>query len=300
MPGESGMKKRVDLSVVILNYNTRDMTRTCLKSVFSSRLGRYTMEVIVCDNGSTDGSLDMIRKEFPKVIRIDNKKNLGFAAGNNPGVAASAGRYILLLNTDTEVPPTTLSAVLTFMDRSPQAGAATCTLLLPDGSIDPACHRGFPSPWVALTYVTKFEKLFPKSRVFGEYHQGYKNLHEVHEVDVISGAFFLVRSDVVRQVGRLDEDYFFYGEDMDWCYRIKQAGWKIMYYPEVTILHKKKQSGRAHADRARRRQTAMYFYQYNKLFYKKHYDGKISPVIMALVYFLFDFRIFFLKHIFPE
>lgn len=293
--GNKPMKKTIDLSIVILNFNTVDLTRTCLQTVFASKLGKYTMEVIVCDNGSTDQSREMIRKEFPLVFLIDNKKNLGFAAGNNPGIRKAKGRYVLLLNTDTEIPQNTLRVMLTFMDNNSEVGASTCKLLLTDGSIDPACHRGFPAPWAAFSYFLKLEQLFPKSKLFGGYHLGYKNFETIHEVDVISGAFFLVRKEVIIQVGMLDEEYFFYGEDMDWCYRIKEAGWKIIYNPTVTTLHRKKQSGRSNVDTVRRKRTEMYFYQYNKLFYKKNYEGKIFPPLLWFIYLLFDLRIFLLK-----
>ena len=289
------MKREVDLSVVILSFNTNALLRETLAAVYKSRLGRYVLEVIVCDNGSTDGSVGLVRKEFPATTVIELKKNLGFAAGNNPGIRKASGRYILLLNSDTEVSADAFSVMIGFMDKRPDAGAATCKLILPDGSIDPACHRGFPSPRAALSYFLGLEKLFPASRFFGEYHQGYKNRTTVHDVDCISGAFFLVRREVVTRVGYLDEDYYFYGEDMDWAFRIRRAGWTIAYNPTVTVLHKKKQSGRAHADENRRLRTEYYFYKYNKLFYKKNYASRYPGAVMRLIYFLFDIRMFFIK-----
>ncbi len=289
------MKKTIDLSVIILNYNTADLTRLCLRTVFASDLGTNSMEVIVCDNGSTDGSVRMIQQEFPDVILIENGKNLGFAAGNNPGIKRARGRYLLLLNTDTEVPKNTLRAMIDFMDSHPDVGASTCKLLLPDGRIDPACHRGFPTPWVAFTYLSGLEKLFPKTRLFGEYHQGYKDLNTIHDVDCIVGAFFLVRREVVGEVGQLDEDYFMYGEDIDWAYRIRRAGWKIIYNPTVTILHKKKQSGRAHTLRKRRVTTEIYFHKYNWLFYKKHYAKTYGPLLTFFVNAFYSVRLFLLQ-----
>ncbi len=288
------LKNNPDLSVVILNYNTKDLTRVCLETVLHSTLVSYTMEVIVADNGSTDGSVGMVKKEFPGVILIQNRKNLGFAAGNNPGIKRAKGRYVLLLNTDTETPPDTIRTMIAFMDDHPQVGASTCKVLLPDGSMDPACHRGFPTPWVAFTYISKLEKLFPKTRLFGEYHQGYKDMNAVHDVDCIVGAFFLVRRDVILDVGLLDEDYFMYGEDIDWSYRIREKGWNIMFNPGVTILHKKKQSGRANMHRARRATTEVYFHTYNWLFYKKHYE-KTHPILSVFVRVFYGIRIFFLE-----
>jgi len=254
------------------------------------------MEVIVCDNGSDDGSVAMLKKEFPGVIVIDNHKNLGFAAGNNPGIRKAKGRYVLLLNTDTEVPPDTLETMISYMDTTPEAGAATCKLLLPDGSMDPSCHRGFPTPWVAFTYLSQLEKLFPRTKLFGEYHQGYKDLTSIHKVDCIVGAFFFVRRAVIDQVGLLDEDYFMYGEDIDWAYRMKQKGWNIMFNPSVTILHKKKQSGRSNTKKDRRLTTEIYFHKYNWLFYTKNYAKKYGPVITFFVDTFYTMRIFWLKN----
>ncbi len=288
-------KKMIDLSVIILNYNTVDLTRVCLKRVFSSLLDGISMEVIVCDNASSDSTDVMVQKEFKEVRFIQNGKNVGFAAGNNPGIRVANGRYILLLNSDTEVSPNAFSHMVQFMDSHTDAGAGTCKLILPDGTIDPACHRGFPTPWVALTYLMKLEALFPKSTLFGEYHQGYKDFSVAHTVDCISGAFFIVRKEVIDDIGLLDEDYFMYAEDIDWAYRIRKKGWNIWYVPDVTTLHKKKQSGRANVLRKRRVTTEIYFHQYNWLFYKKHYAGVYGPIVTGLVHIAYSLRLFLLK-----
>lgn len=289
--------KKIDLSVVILSYNTKELTRLCLKSLAGSNLSSYRMEVIVCDNGSTDGSVTMIKDEFPDVVCIDNKKNLGFAAGNNPGLKRAKGRYVLLLNSDTEVSKHALSEMIVFMDTHSDAGASTCKLTLADGTMDPACHRGFPTPWVSFTYLTKLEKLFPKTRLFGQYHQGYKDVSTVHEVDCISGAFFMVRRTAIDAVGLLDEEYFMYAEDIDWAYRIQKAGWKILYNPKVTVLHKKKQSGRANISKNRRVQTEIYFHTYNWLFYKKNFARMYGPVMTFFVDAVYTLRLFLLKRL---
>ncbi len=285
----------IDISVVILNFNTRSLTKLCLDSLKRSKLGSYTMEIIVCDNDSTDGTLEMVKKEFPDVIWIQNKENVGFAAGNNPGIRKAKGRYIVLLNSDTEVEPKAIRSMITFMDSHPKAGAATCKLMLMDGTLDPACHRGLPTPWNACTYYAKLEKLFPKVKLFSGYHQLYKDLSTIHEVDCISGAFFLVRREVIETVGLLDEEYFMYGEDIDWAYRIKEAGWQIWFNPKVTVLHKKKQSGRSHSSRERRIKTQTFFITYNKLFYIKHYEKKYPWFITWLVYRAFDLQLLLLK-----
>jgi len=289
--------KSPDVSVIILNFNTLNLTRMCLESLEKSRLGKFKMEVIVCDNASTDNTETMVRKEFPNVLMIQNGENIGFAAGNNPGIRKSKGRYILLLNSDTEVTPTAVATMIEFMDSHSKAGAATCTLVLPNGSMDPACHRGFPTPWAAATYLTKLEKILPKTKLFGEYHQGYKDLKTAHQVDAISGAFFMVRREVISKVGLLDEDYFMYAEDIDWAYRIKKAGWEIWFNPKASVLHKKKQSGRANILRKRRVTTEIYFHKYNWLFYKKNFAKTYNPVVTFLVNSFYITRLWLLENL---
>lgn len=285
----------IDVSVIILNFNTLALTKLCLQSLKQSKLGSYSMEIIVCDNASTDGTIEMVRKEFPDVLCIQNGGNIGFAAGNNPGIKRAKGRYVLLLNSDTEVTSNVMKYMITFVDSHPKAGAATCKLILTDGSMDPACHRGFPTPWPAFTYFTNLEKLFPTSRLFGQYHQGYKDVTKPHEVDSISGAFFMVRKEVIKEVGLLDEDFFMYAEDIDWAYRIKKSGWQIWFTPQVSVLHKKKQSGRSHANRERRIKAHTFFLTYNKLFYTKHYEHVYPRWVTWLVYATLDTQLWLVQ-----
>ncbi|MBI5357118.1 glycosyltransferase family 2 protein [Candidatus Collierbacteria bacterium] len=273
------------LSVIILNYNTSGLLKTCLSAVLESNgfEGR-DMEVIVVDNNSSDGSAEMVRKEFPEVKLIRNKKNLGFSAGNNVGIRKAKGGYVLLLNSDTLVEPDVLITVLKVMENDRSIGAATCLLQTSDGKIDPASHRGFPTPWNALSYFLGLEKLFPKTRLFGGYHQGWKNLKVPHEVDCISAAFMMVPAEVINQIGLLDERFFMYGEDIDWCLRIKEAGFKIFFYPGVKTLHLKKQSGREQSrDGDLRRQTQKLFMDSMWQFYKKHYFGRYPLILNWLV-----------------
>ncbi len=280
------MKPTVDASIIILSYNTKDLLLSCLTAIAKSETPNDLWEVIVVDNASIDGSISAIQNSKLKIKNlktIQNEKNLGFAAGNNVGMRVAKGNYILLLNSDTEVSPDAISSTMKFLDARPQAGAATCKLLLPDGSMDPACHRGFPTPCASLTYMVGLERLFPNSRLFGEYHQGYKDLTKPHEIDSPSGAFFMIRREVIERVGLLDESFFMYGEDLDWAYRIKQAGLSIWFYPEATVLHRKKQSGRAHEDQAVRKRTQQYFYDTMQLFYKKHYRHRYGWLISQLV-----------------
>ncbi len=276
----------INLSIIIVNFNTRELVLACIRALIASIGHDLSWELVVVDNGSSDGSLEEVKSQKSKVksfTLIENKENVGFAAANNQGIRASRGRYVLLLNSDTEVAPGALSRLARYMDEHGDVGAITARVNLSDGSLDPACHRGFPTPWAACTYFLGLEKLFPASRIFGQYHQGYKPIGQIHDVDCISGAFFLVRRSVIDAVGLLDEKFFMYGEDIDWCYRIREKGHRIVFYPEISILHKKHQSGLAHRDDGRRLQTKTYFYDAMNLFYTKHYRKRYGWLISFLV-----------------
>lgn len=277
------MTKNLDLSIVILSFNTKVLLEECLRSVTQSNFGSFTAETIVVDNSSTDQSPAIVAKKFPEVTLIALTQNLGFAAGNNIGIKKSQGRYVLLLNSDTRLNKSALKTMIEFMDKHAEAGAVTCKLLLTNGQMDPACHRGFPTPWASLTYFVGLEKLFPQSRLFGQYHEGYKDLTKVHEIDSPSGAFFLIRREAANRVGLLDEDFFMYGEDLDWAYRLREAGFKIFFNPVVTVLHRKKQSGRANIDPQVRKETERYFFDSMRLFYKKHYEEHYGWLVTQLV-----------------
>lgn len=267
---------KIRLSVIILSYNTSGLLKTCLSAVLASTgFEDKELEVIVVDNNSSDSSVEMVKKEYPEVKLIRNKKNLGFSAGNNIGIKEAGGKFLLLLNSDTLVEPDSLITVLKAMENDRSIGAATCLLQMADGKIDPASHRGFPTPWKALSYFLGFEKLFPGSSIFGGYHQGWKNLKIAHEVDCISAAFMMVSAKVIERIGLLDERFFMYGEDIDWCLRIRKAGFKIFFYPGVKTLHLKRQSGREQTkDRDLRRQTQNMFMDSMWQFYEKHHLNK--------------------------
>jgi hypothetical protein len=279
----------MELSIIIVNFNTKDITRACLDSIATWREGG-AWEIIVVDNGSTDGSREMLKK-FTDITLILNRKNLGFAKANNKGIKIAKGKYILLLNSDTEIREDSIQTMLRFMDGHLRAGAATCQLDLVNGSMDPACHRGFPTPWASFTYMIGLEKLLPRFPLVAAYHMGYKNMDIPHQVDCISGAFFLARRQALDQVGLLDEDYFMYAEDIDWAYRFKQKGWEIWYNPEASVLHKKKQSGRSNMLRSRQVITERYFHMSNWLFYKKHYEKKCGPLVSLCINIFYRIRL---------
>lgn len=289
------MNGRPDVSIIILSYNTADLTLQCLRSVYKTQWGKVTKEIFVVDNASADDTVKRIKQTYPEVLVLKNAKNVGFAAGNNVGIQKANGRYILLLNSDTEVDTDAIPVMVAFMDSHPPAGVSTCRVLLPNGSLDPASHRGFPTPWASLAYMSGLERLFPKSHLFGGYHLGYMDMDAAHEIDCPSGAFFLVRREVIDSVGMLDEDFFMYGEDIDWAYRIKEKGWEIWFNPETSILHHKKQSGRAHGDKTRRIQSEKYFLTTMRLFYQKHYEKKYCRCITMLVYLAIRIKLFLLN-----
>ena len=220
------------------------MTLRCIQKLCNAHLGAYHVEIIVVDNASTDGTAEAIQKlkrsRTPgsniRILFIKNTKNLGFAAGNNRGIRQAKGKYILLLNSDVFVESETLQKQLQFMEQHSEYAASTCRVELPSGRLDPACHRGFPTPWASFTYFTRLERIFPRLRWFGQYHQGWLDLSTTHDIEVISGAFFCARRKLFQQIGLLDEGFFMYAEDIDLCMRIRQAGLRIAFYPETSVV----------------------------------------------------------------
>ncbi len=273
----------MDLGIVIVNYNTCELLRRCLQTVFAS-VG-VTARVCVVDNASADGSADMVAAEFPQVVLIANAENLGYPTANNQGLRAlgftpqadAPPRFALLLNPDTELPPDALAKVVAFMASHPEAGVVGPKLERLDGSLDLACRRSFPTVKISFYHMTGLSRLFPRSRRFGQYNLTYLDPDETVEVDSVVGAFMLVRTAALLQVGLLDETFFMYGEDLDWAYRLKQAGWKVYYYPEVTVLHVKRASSRQNP-RAR-----VEFWRAMEIFYRKHYAAETPRPLHYLV-----------------
>jgi len=222
-------------------------------------------EVIVVDNASDDGSVEMIRQKFPSVKLFANSRNLGFAAANNIGLKEATGEYVLLLNPDTIVQEDTFRVMREYLEQHPDVGLAGCKILNPDGTLQLACRRSFPTPWVAFTKVAGLSAMFPRSKVFNKYNLEYLNPDDSYEVDAVSGSFMFVRRDILQSVGNLDEQFFMYGEDLDWCYRIKNAGWKVSYVHNTQIIHYKGESARrSDIDEVK------VFYQAMRLFVRKH------------------------------
>lgn len=231
------------LSVVFLSYNTRDLTRQALNSVLAAAEG-LEAEIFVVDNASADGSADMIAAEFPQVKLVCNEANVGFSAGNNVALRQVTGEYALLINTDTIVRRDALHAMVDFLDAHPEAGACGCKILDPDGTLQLDSRRGFPTPLAAFCKMSGLSRLFPKHPLMARYHLTHLDPEQTAEIEVLSGSCMMVRKAAMDQVGLLDEDYFMYGEDIDWCYRFHQAGWKIYYLPTTAIIHFRGESGR--------------------------------------------------------
>lgn len=268
----------MDLSIIVVSYNTKELLKQTIQSVDRVN-NNFSYEIIVVDNNSVDNSAEMIKVGFPKVILIENHENLGFAKANNKGILVAEGRYILLLNSDTEVLGDCIEKCIEYMNSNIDIGILGCKVILPDGKLDHACKRGFPTPWASLTYGLKLDKLFSKSKLFGQYDLTFLNEDEINEVDACMGAFMMVRREAISDAGLLDEDFFMYGEDIDWCYRIKNAGWKVVYYPEAKIIHYKGSSSK------KKRVKCIYeFHRAMYLFYNKHYVKKYNIFITAAVY----------------
>jgi GT2 family glycosyltransferase len=225
----------MDVSIVIVNWNTREVTCDCIESLYDQTRS-LEFEVVVIDNASADDSVEAIRRQFPDVILIENKDNRGFAAANNQGLAIAQGRYVLLLNSDTVVLDNAIEKAVEFADTRGDAAVIGCRVLNPDKSLQPTCFM-FPSVLNMLLSTTYLYKIFPRSRFFGRERMGWWNRDDVREVGVVTGCFMLTRREAIEQVGMMDEDFFMYGEETDWCYRFKQAGWKVMFTPAMEIIH---------------------------------------------------------------
>ena len=258
----------VQLSIIIVNFNVRDFLSQTIHSVKKATQS-IPSEIIVVDNHSSDGSPELVEKEFPDVVLLKNSENLGFARANNQALSRARGKFLVLLNPDTIVQEDTFQTLIQFFDSYPDAGMVGCKILNPDGTLQLACRRSFPTPWVAFTKLVGLSKIFPKSRIFGRYNLTYLNPEETTEVDAISGSFMMLRREVYQQVGPLDERFFMYGEDLDWCYRIKKAKWKIYYVPETKIIHYKgASSGKSQKD------SLLMFYRAMLQFVQKHFRGR--------------------------
>ena len=272
------------LSVIIVNYNVKHFLEQCLHSVYKAAKGLET-EIFVVDNNSVDGSAQLIREKFPDLHFIENKENVGFSRANNQAIRKATGEYILLLNPDTVVEEDTFTKVTGFMDNHPEAGGLGIKMIDGKGNFLPESKRGLPTPWVAFYKMFGLAKLFPKSRKFGKYHLSYLNPNEIHEIEILAGAFMLLRKKALDKVGLLDEAFFMYGEDIDLSYRIIQGGYKNYYFPETTIIHYKGESTKKGS-----LNYVKVFYNAMIIFARKHFSGGKAGIFAFIINLAIYFR----------
>lgn len=267
------------LSIIIVNYNTGGLLGDCLHSVKIASEQLLT-EVVVVDNRSTDHSVDDFAERFPGFQLLRNEANLGFAAANNQGLELATGKFVLFLNPDTIVPPDCFQKCLQFMETHPDAGAMGVKMTNGHGVYLKESKRGFPSPAVAFWKMTGITALFPRSRVLARYYLGHLDEDRDHAVEILSGAFMLVRKQVLDRIGGFDERFFMYAEDIDLSYRITQAGFRNYYYAGTTVLHYK--GGSTQKDRRYVKQ----FYRAMSQFVKKYYGTGPYSVLLDLAIWL--------------
>ena len=272
------MENRATLGIIIISFNVRKLLEECLESI--KRETRHTKyEIWVIDNHSRDDSVRMLKEKYPEVHLIENDENLGFTRANNQAIAKCRSDLILLLNPDTLIRDGALDKMVRFMDENPDVGVAGCRVENEDGSLQLACRRSIPTPAVAFYKLSGLSRLFPNSKVMARYNLTYLDPNTPHEVDAVSGAFLLIRKEVVDRIGMLDETFWIFGEDIDWCIRAKRAGWKVMYYPHARILHYKGVGCGTNS-----RKTSYEFYRAMYLFHKKHFARDCSPITNGLIY----------------
>jgi GT2 family glycosyltransferase len=264
----------IDLSIIIVNYNVKEFVKNLLSSI-DKATRNLKHEVIIVDNNSTDGSVAELKSDFPQHLIIENKENVGFGKANNQALEIAKGKLLLLINPDTIVREDTFDKLIHFFNSHPEAGMAGCKVLNPDGTLQLACRRSYPTPWVSFCKAAGLSTLFPNSRIFAKYNLTYLPEDEINEVDAISGAFMMFRKEVYEKIGGFDPQFFMYGEDLDLCYRTQQAGFKVYYVPDTEIIHYKGESTRrSNIDETR------IFYDAMHLFVKKHFSSSIIVEII--------------------
>ena len=268
----------MDLSIIIVNYNVKALLEQTILSVYKA-ITKLQVEIIVVDNQSADGSCEMILEKFPHVMLIANKDNRGFSKANNQGINIAKGRNVLLLNPDTVVSEDTLIKTVHFLDSNAHAGALGVKMIDGRGDFLPESKRGLPTPRVAFYKMTGLSKLFPKSKIFGVYHLSYLSENKTHPADILSGAFMMIKKEVLDKVGLLDETFFMYGEDIDLSYRILKAGYKNYYFADTTIIHYKGESTKKHSIN-----YVKIFYQAMAIFARKHYSKKQGWLFTFCIY----------------
>jgi len=266
----------MDLSIIIINHNTQVLTAQTIQSILDTK-PKITYEIIVVDNSTI--SEEQYSTLIPSVTVLSGVPNKGFAHGCNTGATMAKGNYLLFLNSDTIMQLDTLDASVAYMRQNADVGGMGVQVVLPDGSLDHACKRGFPTPWNALCYFGKLDRLFPKTAMFNGYRLNHLDRNQTHEVDAVTGAYLMMPAKLYHELGGFDETYFMYGEDLDLCWRIKAAGYKVVYYAPVTCLHLKGQSGRA----SRNAVVQYHFYNAMLIFYDRYYVGRYPKLLTGAI-----------------
>lgn len=274
----------MELSIIIVNYRTYDLTLQTINSIID-RKHEFSYNIFLVDNASNDGSIEKLESYFSSEIDsglinvIHSKDNLGFAYANNLALNEITSDYVLLLNSDTVILDDCLEKCLDYIKSENNIGALGCRVCLADGSLDKACRRSFPSVNVSFYRLTGLSRLFPNSKRFNKYNMDYLDEDGIYSIDCLVGAFMLVKSSVIRKIGFLDENFFMYGEDIDWCYRIKEEGFKIIYYGKSKITHFKGSSSKKQKSK-----LIYHFYRSMYLFYNKHYKKENNILITLITY----------------
>lgn len=283
------MKK---ISAIIVAYNTKVILIDCLQNLGDCY---PNMEIIVVDNGD-DGSAEAVEIQFPHVKVLRSGGNVGLAKGSNIGLQAATGDYLLYLGSDAFPKKDVLAGLVNYFEQNQDVGIATAKLVLRTGKPDMDAHRGFPTPWAALTHFAGLDRFFPKSKVFNSYFQGYKDFSKSHEIDMCISHFMMIRREVFDQIGRWEERFFLFGEDVDFCYRAKQAGWKVMYLPQWEVTHykgvgigiRKESSDISTASPETKKRSRKNSVDAMKFFYELHYKTKYPRFVTALVFLGID------------
>lgn len=291
--------KRPLLSIVILNYNSGDYLRKCLSSIYQKTPSEFLKktQIIIVDNASTDESFNLARNLKLKTPHLrptflPQKKNLGFSKGNNQAIPCLKGKYTLFLNPDTVVFKDSLSGPVNFLESHPKVTAATCYLrLVTTGKLQPECHRGFPTPWRSLTHFSGLSRLFPTSKIFSGYFLGHLSKNKPHPIEACTGAYFLIRTATGHQLNWWDEDYLWYGEDLDFCYRLYQKKYPLYFLPQYKTDHYQGISSglKSHtkketvADQKTKTRSAKASTDAMRIFYQKHYQKKYPSFLTFIV-----------------
>jgi GT2 family glycosyltransferase len=294
---------KVSLSIVIVTYNSEDLIIDCLDSIYNT-CKKNSFEIVISDNSPNDATYQIIeknKKRFNNLTFIKNSDNLGFSKANNVGIKKTSGEYVLFLNPDMKLYEKTLDGMIDFMRGHKDAGAATCDVMLLNGKHDDSSHRGFPTPWRALCHFSGISKVFPASRLFAGYNMTYLDFTKTHEIEALAGSFMIVPRVIGEILSWWDEDYFFYGEDIDFCYRIKALGYKIYFVPQFRALHYKGVSSGiksvskniTKASRETKIMVTNWRFDAMMIFYDKHYKKKYPSLLRSFVLAGISVRKFF-------